>query len=101
MSEPEKSKISCKQPGKVAPKIDMNRCEAQADCVRVCPCDVFEIKSITVEDKSALSIRGRLKTWVHGGDKAYATNAQNCHACGLCVRACPEDAIELVQISPS
>ncbi len=98
MSEPTNRGSSCKQPGRVIPRIDLNRCEAQADCIRVCPCEVFEIQPISDQEKAGLSLRGKLKNWVHGGDKAYATNAQNCHACGLCVKACPEGAITLLPV---
>ena len=30
---------------------------------------------------------------------AYAPNADNCRACGMCVVACPEHAIQLTPIS--
>ncbi|MBV8645185.1 MAG: 4Fe-4S binding protein, partial [Candidatus Eremiobacteraeota bacterium] len=33
----------------------------------------------------------------HGMQTAYAPLADACKACGLCVVACPEDAITLVQ----
>jgi len=82
-------------PGNMQPVINRNRCEAQADCVRVCPFDVFEIQPLTDDDRAGLSLRGRLKAWAHGGRQAYAVNAAACHACGLCVDACPERAITL------
>ena len=42
-----KSKASCKQePGAVKPVVDLERCEGKADCVRVCPENVFEIRRI-------------------------------------------------------
>lgn len=91
---------NCKsKPGTVRPVVDFNRCEAQADCVRVCPCNVFEISAILPQDKAALSLRGKIKTWVHGSKKAYTPNAQDCRACALCVTACPENAITLQKIS--
>ncbi len=100
----DKNQDSCQdlcngKPGAVMPVVDFNRCEAQSDCVRVCPCNVFEIRNITVQDKAALSLRGKIKTWAHGGKKAYTPNAANCRACGLCVTACPEGAIVLKKIS--
>ena len=95
----EASGIECRgQPGKVAPLVDFNRCEAQADCERVCPFDVFEIRPIEDHDRANLSLRGKIKTWVHGANKAYTPNADNCHACKLCVDACPENAITLVRV---
>lgn len=85
-------------PGVYLPVIDRNRCEGKADCVAVCPYDVFDIGRITSEDKQGLSWIGRLKSFAHGGKTAYATRAADCLACGLCVVACPEAAITLQQI---
>lgn len=82
-------------PGKVAPSIDRNRCEGKEDCVRVCPYDVFTMGTISKVERSALSIKGRLKAWAHGGKQAFVTEPDACHACTLCVAACPEDAISL------
>ncbi len=89
----------CKHgPHILAPVIDRNRCEAKEDCVRVCPYDVFEIAELAAEDRRALSLVGRLKAWGHGGRQAFAVRADACHGCGLCVEACPENAIRLVRI---
>ena len=97
MSSP--ASLDCKHPaGVFAPVIDRNRCEAKDDCVRVCPYDVFEIAVLSAEDKRELSFVGRLKSWAHGGKQAYAVRAEACHACGLCVEACPEAAIRLARI---
>ncbi|WP_431286740.1 4Fe-4S binding protein [Roseateles chitinivorans] len=41
-----------------------------------------------------------MKNRIHGGKVAYAPNADQCGACGLCVTACPENAINLVKVSP-
>jgi NAD-dependent dihydropyrimidine dehydrogenase PreA subunit len=87
---------TCKQPaGVVAPVIDNRRCEGKADCVRVCPYDVFEIRTLTREERAALPLTARLKVWAHGGKQAFAVRAEACHACGQCVAACPEHAIRL------
>jgi NAD-dependent dihydropyrimidine dehydrogenase PreA subunit len=87
----------CKEQGLLAPVIDRNRCEGKEDCVRVCPYDVFEIGTLTAEQRSGLSFKGRLKAWAHGGKQAFAVSAAECHGCGLCVKACPEDAIKLAR----
>ena len=97
MSPPDASRCA-DEPGRFTPKIDRNRCEAKADCVRVCPYHVFEIRPLAAEEKRGLSFVGRLKVFAHGGKQAFAVNAEACHACGLCVKACPEAAIRLVPV---
>jgi NAD-dependent dihydropyrimidine dehydrogenase PreA subunit len=47
------------------------------------------------DERSALSWIGRLKAWAHGGRQAFVTAPDACHACQLCVEACPEEAIGL------
>ncbi|MBS0367151.1 MAG: ferredoxin family protein [Proteobacteria bacterium] len=90
--------MSCQQPpGVFGPVIDRERCEGKADCLRVCPYQVFELATLTREQWSALSLRGRLKALVHGRHQAVPVRADQCHACGLCVAACPENAIQLVK----
>jgi 4Fe-4S ferredoxin len=86
----------CKhEPGVFEPVVDRSRCEAKDDCVRVCPYDVFEVRKLTVDEKAPLSGFARLKLFVHGGEQAFAVNADSCRACGKCVTACPEKAITL------
>ena len=87
----------CKgEPGRVAPSVDRNRCEAKEDCARVCPYDVFEIRSLSPEDRASLSLLGKLKAWAHGNRQAYVVRPADCHACQLCIEACPEQALQLV-----
>ena len=89
----------CKaQASRVVPQIDRNRCEAKGGCVEVCPFNVFEIRALAPADRAALSFRGKLKAWGHGHRQAYVVKPDDCHACGLCVQACPEDAIRLVAV---
>jgi 4Fe-4S ferredoxin len=82
----------------VAPAIDRNRCEGKADCVRVCPYGVFELGVLPAEQRASLSWLGRLKGWAHGYAQAFVVKPDACHACKLCVDACPERAIQLVAI---
>jgi 4Fe-4S ferredoxin len=88
----------CKGPNLLRPVIDRNRCEGKADCVRVCPHDVFEVRRIDPADRAALSFLGRLKSAAHRGKTAYTPRAADCAACGLCVTACPEKAITLSRV---
>jgi 4Fe-4S ferredoxin len=87
-------------PGRVVPLIDRNRCEAKGACVEACPYDVFEIRALGPEELASLSLLGKLKAWAHGGKQAFAVHADACHACGLCVQACPEQAIRLGTAGP-
>jgi 4Fe-4S ferredoxin len=86
----------CKQePGLFIPIIDVNRCEGKADCVVICPYDVFEMGILPTEDRRSLTLKGKVKGFVHGWKQAFTVNADACRACGLCVSACPEKAIKL------
>jgi NAD-dependent dihydropyrimidine dehydrogenase PreA subunit len=89
------SQAECKEAGRVAPVIDRNRCEGKADCIRVCPYDVFEMGTLDGEQRRGLSLLGRLKAFAHGHRQAFVVRGADCHACGLCVAACPERAITL------
>lgn len=84
--------------GRVIPIIDRNRCEAKGACVAACPYGVFEIAALTGQQRAQLSWRGRIKAFLHGGRQAFTVHADRCHACGLCVKACPEDAIHLAAL---
>lgn len=92
MSEPQ---VTCKEPGLLVPWIELGRCEAKADCVRVCPYGVFEIRVLSEDEKQALSWPARMKSLFHGHRKAFVERPDDCHGCGLCVTACPERAITL------
>jgi 4Fe-4S ferredoxin len=91
----------CKgEPGRVAPVVDRNRCEAKGECVRVCPYNVFEIRSLSTQDRASLSVLGKLKAWAHGNKQAFVVRPADCHACQLCVKACPEQALRLEVLQP-
>jgi NAD-dependent dihydropyrimidine dehydrogenase PreA subunit len=77
------------------PVIDYSRCEGKAVCVAVCPYDVFEVRQVTAADTGPLSLVGRLRRVLHGGRQAVAVRAVDCHAGGVCVKECPEEAIRL------
>lgn len=81
--------------GRVAPVVDRNRCEGKAECARLCPFGVFEIRALAPEERASLSLRGKIKAWAHGWKQAYVVNPGECHACRLCVTSCPEQALEL------
>ena len=93
----ESPRDNCKEASVLRPVIDRNRCEGKEDCVRVCPYNVFEIGKLDTEQRGALSFVGRLKGFAHGYRQAFAVRADQCHACGQCVTACPEKAIKLAR----
>jgi NAD-dependent dihydropyrimidine dehydrogenase PreA subunit len=65
--------------------------------VVVCPNDVFKVGRIDDGDFRSLSALAKLRVLAHRRQTAYTPNADACRACGLCVVACPEDAITLVR----
>jgi 4Fe-4S ferredoxin len=81
--------------GVTRPVVDSGRCEGKKDCVRVCPYSVFEVRRLNAAERGALSLLTRVKVAVHGGKQAFVVRGDDCHACGLCVAACPEHAIRL------
>jgi NAD-dependent dihydropyrimidine dehydrogenase PreA subunit len=84
-------------PGAFVPVINRSRCEGKADCVDVCPKDVFEVGRITDADFAELGVLGKLKSLAHGRKTAYTPRASACESCGKCVTACPEKAITLAR----
>ena len=83
--------------GTFAPVVDRSRCEGKADCVAVCPYQVFEVRRMEDADFAKLGPFAKLKTLAHGKKTAYTPRADACRSCGECVAACPEDAIKLAR----
>jgi 4Fe-4S ferredoxin len=93
------STASCKQePGVIIPIVNQKRCEGKGDCVEVCPENVFQVRHIDDSDYQNLNTIQKFKLRVHGMKMAYTPNIDACRACGLCVSACPEQAITLRRI---
>jgi 4Fe-4S ferredoxin len=88
----------CKSPaGRWVPRVDRAKCEGKSDCVQVCPYNVFEVRRIDDADFAQLGFFAKLKSRAHGRNTAYTPGEERCQACGLCVLACPEKAIELTR----
>jgi NAD-dependent dihydropyrimidine dehydrogenase PreA subunit len=95
-AHPDRPGERCAAPsGTYRPIVDHARCEGKRDCIDVCPNDVFEVRRIDDADYRELGRMSRLKVRAHGMTSAYTPNADDCRACGLCVVACPEQAIVL------
>jgi len=96
-THPKRPGSDCKAaPGAFRPSVNRSRCEGKHDCEAVCPYDVFEVGRMTDEDFRAVPLLARLKVLAHRRQTAYTPRADACQACGLCVVACPENAITLV-----
>jgi NAD-dependent dihydropyrimidine dehydrogenase PreA subunit len=94
-----KHDTGCTQaPGLFHPVIDRNRCEGKAACVDVCPYEVFTVGTLPADQRMEMSFLGKLKGYAHKWQQAFTPNAEACHACSLCVAACPENAIRLVRV---
>lgn len=89
----------CKQEaGAFRPVIDRNKCEGKSDCVRVCPVGVFAVETLPQNLRIGISLKGKINGFVHRWQQAILVNPNACEVCGLCVSACPEDAITLKRV---
>jgi len=92
----QETQSSCpSEPEKLMPVVDFNDCGGKEVCEAVCPYDVFEMRPIELEDKAKLNLKGKIKTFFKK-KKAYLKHSELCHACGYCVKQCPEHAIKLI-----
>jgi len=97
-THPERPGEKCRaEPGHFRPVVARDRCEGKRDCVDVCPYGVFEVRRMEDSDFAQLSVFGKFRSIVHGRKTSYTPQADACQACGLCVVACPEKAIQLVE----
>jgi NAD-dependent dihydropyrimidine dehydrogenase PreA subunit len=86
----------CKaEAGIFIPVINRNKCEAKGPCVPACPYGVLAILPLAPEEKTGMSLLGKLKAMAHGGRQAHVVKEADCRACGYCVEVCPEKAITL------
>ncbi|MGH7439935.1 MAG: 4Fe-4S dicluster domain-containing protein [Polyangiaceae bacterium] len=86
------------KPGEFEPVVDLSKCEAKGECVKVCPVNVFEVRRIDDADFAKLGVMAKVKSVAYGRKTAYAPKASSCEACGKCVEACPEKAIKLARV---
>jgi len=94
--DPDRPGEKCRAPaGSWRPVIDREKCEGKEDCVDVCPYSVFELGKLTDAEYDALGFFGKMKARRHDRNTSRTPRAEACRACGLCVVACPEEAIAL------
>lgn len=85
--------------GKVAPVVDSEPMRSEGRLrSRLSLRPIFEIRPLAASDRASLSFIGKIKAWAHAGKQAYVIRPQACHACRLCIEACPEDALRLAPI---
>lgn len=90
---------TCKQEaGSFLPVINPERCEGKADCIPVCPHQVLGLSILPESERKNLSLKGKLKGWVHGWKQAVVLRSDACEACAACVQVCPEKAISLIKV---
>jgi 4Fe-4S ferredoxin len=53
------------------------------------------MQMLSNDDKAAMPFFSRFKARLHGNRQAFAVRANDCQACGVCITACPEQAITL------
>src|SRR5277367_4870188 len=63
------------KPGEFAPVVDRARCEGKAECVEVCPYDVFEVRRMDDADFARFGPLGKLKSLAHRRQTAYSPRA--------------------------
>lgn len=80
-------------------EINWNKCESDGICVEKCPHKVLEMKNISRRQYEDLTFFGRLRTRVHGRQKAIVVNPKQCIACGICVKVCPKKAIKMITVN--
>ena len=99
-SQKDQTVLLCKQaPGVFIPVVNPNKCEGKAECLSVCPFDMFTIGILPKESRGRLSFKGKLKGLGHGWKQALVTNGAACRECGECVKYCPEKPIILKRVS--
>ena len=67
--------------------------------MQVCPTSVFAVQTLSANQRSGLGLVGTIKGVAHRWQQTIVVNPSACEACGLCIKACLENAISLVKSS--
>lgn len=87
--------FDCDDAGLVWPVVDPDRCLGDVGCVDVCPHDVLALQPVDAACYDSLPADTRFLLSLSGGLQAFAAAPERCHACGLCLAACSQNAILL------
>lgn len=55
--------------GQFVPVVNRNRCEGKADCVRVCPYEVFTVGVLPLRERQGLSLIGKIRAMPTNGSR--------------------------------
>lgn len=92
--------MSCREEtGSYVPVVDRELCDGNGACVDVCPSGVFDLHAIDLQ-LQALRLPRRFKAPFEALKQSFASRADRCRECGLCVKHCPAGAIGLVRLGP-
>lgn len=83
---------------RVVPHIDRNKCEGKGVCVGACPTAVFEMFILPKAQRQELTLKGKIKGFVHRWQQVEIVAPDQCQGCARCVAVCPEQAITLVRV---
>lgn len=84
---------------------DYNKCDGQGDCVDICPLDILEVSENgnwckPIDDKVAneeavKKFHEEVEDNESPVDVVIVNDMPECVACNVCIRECPNDAIEI------
>ncbi len=81
-------------------RVNPNSCDGCGSCAEVCPMGVFELVTISEEERKKLSFPGKLKVRIKGNTKSMVAHPEACIACGKCETLCHERAIKVEKKTP-
>ena len=77
------------------PVVNPAKCEGKEPRMALCSAHVFTLDVLPREQRTGLGLMGALEGMAYGWKQAFVTYGDARQGCGLCVTACPEQAISL------